>query len=110
MMQSGAQVVPFNFFISFSVSSQVEGIIALFGLMFRNQYHILHSTNNNSLNVLIGCIADVEVNAGRKRKGNAKELNQVEWNVLTAQFSFLSILFSSVHGSKLYQSIANIHV
>lgn len=72
MMQSGTEVVPFYVFISFSFPSQVEGIIVLFGLMFRNQYHILHSINRSSINVLIGCIADVEVNAGRKREGNAK--------------------------------------
>lgn len=64
----------FYFFIFsfFRVSSQVEGIIVLFGLMFKNQYHILHSINNqDSINVLIGCIVD-EVNAGLQRKGTPK--------------------------------------
>jgi hypothetical protein len=74
MMQNGTPIVSFFtfFFVSFEFPSQVEGIIVLFGLMFKNQYHILHSINSrNSINVLIGCIVD-EVNAGLKGKGTPK--------------------------------------
>lgn len=61
MMQNGTVIVPLLLFflISFEFPSQVEGIIVLFGLMFKNRYHKLHSINNrNSINVLIGCIED----------------------------------------------------